>query len=293
MARKPRKKHRDEPTRLGRFGLKVAGLLAASTVRGWMSTVDFKGALYDPTVDPVDPRWRGQKIYIFWHENILAPLYLRGHCNLAMLLSRHRDADILLETARHLGFEFVRGSTGRGGVSALRELERRGRHMNLAITPDGPRGPRRVLAQGAIYLSSKLGMPLVAMGFGYDRPWRLPTWDRFAIPKPYSHARGVVSPAMVIPPNLDRDGVEHYRLKVERVLNRLTLEAAAWAEAGTPKIGEVVERPQPAWSKLHRDAHRAVPAAHITPGGTGVSPVAATTSPQGRARHWQDASGTQ
>jgi lysophospholipid acyltransferase (LPLAT)-like uncharacterized protein len=231
--------------------MKLAGLLAASTVRSWMSTLDYKGALYDPTVDPVDPRCRGQKIYIFWHENILAPLYLRGHCNLAMLLSRHADADILLETARHLGFEFVRGSTFGGGAAALRELARKGRHMNLAITPDGPRGPRRVLAQGPIYLSSKLGMPIVAMGFGYNRPWRLPTWDSFAIPKPFSRARGVVSPAVVIPPDLDRDGVEHYRLKVERLLNRLTAEAEAWAEAGTSKVGEMIPRPKPGWLKRH------------------------------------------
>ena len=106
--------------------MKFAGLAAASTVRMWMSTLDYKGALYDPTVDPVDPRWRGEKIYIFWHENILAPLYLRGHCNLAMLLSRHRDADILLETARHLGFEFVRGSTFGGGAGACASWRARG-----------------------------------------------------------------------------------------------------------------------------------------------------------------------
>ncbi len=254
MAGKPRKKKRKESTPLGRLGMKLAGLLAASTVRLWMSTLDFKGAAYDPSVDPVEPSWRGQKIYIFWHENILAPLYLRGHCNLAMLLSRHRDADILLEGARHLGFEFVRGSTFGGGATALRELERKGRHMNLAITPDGPRGPRRILAQGPIYLSSKLGMPLVAMGFGYDRPWRMPTWDQFAVPRPFSRACGVVSPAIAIPPDLDREGLEHYRLKVERLLNRLTLEAEAWAHAGTPKAGEFVPRPQPAWSKLHPEA---------------------------------------
>jgi lysophospholipid acyltransferase (LPLAT)-like uncharacterized protein len=262
MARMPRKKKRNGPTRLGRLGMKLAGLVAANTVRLWMSTLDYKGALYDPTVDPVDPRWRGHKIYIFWHEYILAPLFLRGHCNLAMLLSRHRDADILLETARHLGFEFVRGSTGRGGAAALRELERKGRQMNIAITPDGPRGPRRVLAQGPIYLASKLEMPLVAMGFGFDRPWRLPTWDRFAIPRPFSRACGVVSPAITIPPNLDRDGVEHHRLKVERLLNRLTLEAEAWAVARTPKVDEVVPRPQPAWSCLHPKVLEAVPPAH-------------------------------
>jgi lysophospholipid acyltransferase (LPLAT)-like uncharacterized protein len=230
---------------LNRFATKTAGLLGSATVRLWMSTLDYRVAFYDPTVDPVDHRFSGQKIFIFWHEYILFPLHMRGHCNLAMLLSQHRDADILSELARHLGFEFVRGSTSRGGTSALREMLRKSRDMNLTITPDGPRGPRRVLAQGPIYLSSKLGMPLVAMGFGYDRPWRLGSWDRFAIPKPFSHARAVVSPSLVIPPDLDRDGIEHYRLKVERLMNRLTCEAEAWAEAGTPKLEEQVALRRP------------------------------------------------
>jgi lysophospholipid acyltransferase (LPLAT)-like uncharacterized protein len=232
---------------LNRFATKAGGLLGSATIRGWMSTLDYKVAFYDPTVDPVDHRYRGQKIFVFWHEYILFPLHMRGHCNLAMLLSQHRDADILTELARHLGFEFVRGSSSRGGTSALREMLRKSRDMNLTITPDGPRGPRRVLAQGPIYLSSKLGMPLVAMGLGYDRPWRLGSWDRFAIPRPHSHARAVVSPSLVIPSDLDREGIEHYRLKVERLLNRLTCEAEAWAEAGTPKLEEQIALRRPGY----------------------------------------------
>ncbi len=60
----------------------------------------------------------------------------------------------------------------------------------------------------------------MAMGFGYDRPWRFNSWDRFAIPRPYSQARAVVSPMMHIPETLDRDGIEHYRVVVEQMLNR-------------------------------------------------------------------------
>ncbi len=152
-----------------RWPAKVGGLLARPPCGSWMSTLDYKAAFYDPTVDPVDPGWRGQKIYIFWHEYILFPLHMRGNCNLAMLLSRHRDADILLEVARHMGFEFVRGSTFGGGSTALRELLRKSQQMNLAITPDGPRGPRRVLAQGPIYLSSKLGHAAGGDGFRLQR----------------------------------------------------------------------------------------------------------------------------
>ena len=229
----------DHPA-ITRFG----GLLASKLISSWMSTLDYRAAFYDRSVDPTREECKGQKIYVFWHENLLFPIYLRGRCNLAMLLSRHRDADILARVAFHLGFECVRGSTYRGGAAAMREMLRKSRDMHLTITPDGPRGPRRVLAQGPIYLSSKLGLPLVPMGFGYDKPWRAGSWDRFAIPKPYSRARAVVGPQFRIPADLDRDGVEHYRRRVDQLLNRLTFEAEAWAEAGTRKECEVNLRKQ-------------------------------------------------
>lgn len=218
---------------------KLGGLLSSAAVRWWMSKLDYKVLYADPTIDPVFPEYQGQKIYIFWHEYILFPLYLRGHCNFAMLLSRHRDAEVLSHAAHHLGFEFVRGSTNRGGVAALRELLARSREMNLTITPDGPRGPRRQLAPGCVFLASKLGLPLVAMGFGYDRPWRVHrAWDQFAVPRPGSRARAVVSEAVFIPPDLDRDGLEHHRLETERLLNRMTEEAEAWAASNARKPGQ-------------------------------------------------------
>ncbi len=219
---------------------KFGGLLASAAVRGWMGTLDYKVAYYDRAIDPYFADCRGQKIYIFWHEYILFPLYLRGHCNLAMLLSRHRDAEILSHVAHHFGFEFVRGSTRRGGVSALRQLLARSRRMHLTITPDGPRGPRRRLAPGCVYLASKLGMPLVVMGYGYDRPWRVRSaWDHFAIPRPGSRARAIPSGEIFVPPDLDRQGLEHYRLKIERLLNRLTFEAESWAASGSRKTGQM------------------------------------------------------
>jgi lysophospholipid acyltransferase (LPLAT)-like uncharacterized protein len=231
---------------------KPIGAVAAWSLRSYMNTLDYRVAYYDPSVDPARPEYDGTKIYVFWHENILFPLYLRGHNNLAMLLSRHRDADVLSEVARQLGFEFVRGSTFRGGTAAVRELITLSRNKNLTITPDGPRGPRRVMAQGPIYLSSKVGRPLVLMGFGYDRPWRTPTWDHFAVPKPFSRARAVVSPPVQIPPDLDREGLEHYRIQMEQLLNRLTCEAETWAEAGTHKVGEQKLRREFAYERQRR-----------------------------------------
>jgi lysophospholipid acyltransferase (LPLAT)-like uncharacterized protein len=237
----PRKKKRKP--RLPAAFMKLGGLLTAEGIRVWMSTLDYRAVFYDRTVDPLfgvaSPR-----IYIFWHENILAPLYLRGHCHLAMLLSQHADADILARVAYHLGFDCVRGSTYRGGARAIWELTERSRRQHLTITPDGPRGPRRQLAQGPIYLASRLQLPLVPMGFGYDRPWRANSWDRFAVPRPFSRARALIGPPLMLPSALDRSDMERCRRRVERLLNCLTCEAEAWAAAGTPKAGEVVVTPQ-------------------------------------------------
>jgi lysophospholipid acyltransferase (LPLAT)-like uncharacterized protein len=221
------------------FVHKLGGLLSTAAIRWWMGTLDYKVAYYDATIDPVFPECQGQKIYIFWHEYILFPLYLRGHTNMAMLLSRHRDAEILSHAAYHLGFDFVRGSTNRGGISALRKMLDKSKTMHLTITPDGPRGPRRQLAPGCVFLASKLELPLVVMGYGYDRPWRVRrAWDQFAIPRPWSRARAVPSAEIIIPPNLDREGLEYFRQKIENLLNRLSTEAETWAESGTRRIGQ-------------------------------------------------------
>ena len=99
--------------------------------------------------------YRGAKIYVFWHENILMPLYLRGHSNISMLLSRHADANILDRVARMMGFGVVRGSTFRGGSAALRELADGPPSATYDHTR-WPTGPRRRLAPGCVFLASTL-----------------------------------------------------------------------------------------------------------------------------------------
>ena len=224
--------------------VRLGGLIAAKGIQCWMSTLQYRALFYDPSLDP---RFGTQqpRIYVFWHEYIFVPLYLRGHCDLAMLLSRHKDAEILARVAHHVGFDCVRGSTNKGAAAALLEMKRRGKHMHLTITPDGPRGPRRRLAIGAVYLASRLGLPIVPLGFGYDWPWRMNSWDRFAVPRPFSQARGVVGPEIHIPSKVDRDQLEPYRQDVERLLTDLTIEAEDWAASGAHREGEVCERPRP------------------------------------------------
>ena len=203
-----------------------------------MKTLDYKIAYYDSTTDPARPDFRGRYIHVFWHEYITFPLTIWGNCQMAALVTHHRDGDWITRAAGQLGFEIVRGSTTRGGLSAIRELKRKSREYNLTLMPDGPQGPRRKMALGAVYLSSRLGIPLVPVGFGYDRPWRLPSWDRFAVPRPHSRARAIFGPPMLIPRKLRRGDLKRYCQTAEDMLNRLTEESEQWAGSKTRCLNE-------------------------------------------------------
>jgi len=243
------------------FLIGAAGLGLSFGVDALTSTLDYKVAYYDPIIDPAYPNDGKRRLYIFWHEYVLFFICARKHCGLAMLLSRHSDADFLDSTARLLGSGCVRGSTNRGGVKALREMARKEQNENfhLTITPDGPRGPRRRLAPGCVYLASRLQIPIVAMGVGYDRPFRFNSWDRFAIPRPGSRVRCIPSGDIWVPRDLDKEGVEYFRVKIENVLNGLTDEAEDWATSGARYENESSLSPGGKYSCLYSTRPKKTP----------------------------------
>lgn len=233
--------------KISNYLLNNLGVCGRDLLHRWMGTLDYKIAYYEPDVDPAYPNsQRRRRLYLLWHEYMTFYLYQRHHCRLAMLLSKHRDADILEKVAHLTGFGAVRGSTRRGGAEAILKMtkqEKQGWH--LTITPDGPRGPRRKMAPGSVYLASLLQIPIIAVGIGYDRPWRLPTWDRFAIPRPGSRGRTILSPEILIPPKLSKAGIEYYTRKVESLMNMLNANAEEWAEKGYSIEGECNMQPGP------------------------------------------------
>jgi len=157
---------------------------------------------------------------------------------MTVLCSQHRDGEWVNQTASALGINVVRGSTSRGGSAALRQLKKYGKTSSLGLSPDGPRGPRREMALGPIYLASLLGMPVVPVGVGISNAYRLNTWDRFAIPRPLSRIRFVLGPKIYIPRRSSREQLEASRGSVQRLMNDLCDTADSWAESGEKMIGE-------------------------------------------------------
>ncbi len=215
---------------------RTGGLLLSLFVRSWMRTIDYRGYYYDESVDVALDSFHGPVIYLVWHEYVLLPFYLRSQTRLGILASRHRDAEWLSQMAAMDGFQVFRGSSGRGGVGALKAIVKQPDFPGFVLTPDGPRGPRRVMAAGAVFLASKLQAPLILIGIGYDNPWRnRRAWDKFAIPKPGSRARAILSPRMNIPADLTREELDSYRVSAERTLNILTDAAEQWATDNRPR----------------------------------------------------------
>jgi lysophospholipid acyltransferase (LPLAT)-like uncharacterized protein len=130
---------------------------------------------------------REPMILILWHGELLPCLWCFRNQGIIVLISTHSDGEIIARIAESFGYGIVRGSTSRGGARAMLELsEALGSGHEVAITPDGPRGPRHVFAPGALALAQRSGAYVVCGRLHATRAWRLRSWDRFLIPKPFA-----------------------------------------------------------------------------------------------------------
>jgi len=127
--------------------------------------------------------------YVFacWHGQMLPLLWAHRDQGIAILVSEHRDGEIIARIARTIGFNSVRGSTSRGAGRALLGLVAELQHGRaVAVTPDGPRGPAGHFAPGALVAAQRAGVPLLTVGAHASSAWHLKSWDRFLIPKPFA-----------------------------------------------------------------------------------------------------------
>lgn len=132
-------------------------------------------------------------IFAFWHEQILMQpffwRYLRRGTSGARVFtmsSEHRDAEYTIRINRYFGIDSVRGSSTRGAVKALiGAIRKMDQGWDLGITPDGPKGPRHSVADGIVAIAQKRQCKIVALRYTASRYWRLRSWDRFVIPKPF------------------------------------------------------------------------------------------------------------
>jgi lysophospholipid acyltransferase (LPLAT)-like uncharacterized protein len=126
-------------------------------------------------------------VFVLWHHSILPLLYLHRDEDVVMLISRHRDGGYLADLGERWGYRSVRGSTRRGGeVGLLGVVRALQGGAEVAITPDGPRGPAERVQPGALAAAQHADVPLIPVGARPRSAWRLQSWDRMRIPKPFT-----------------------------------------------------------------------------------------------------------
>ena len=172
----------------------------------------------------------GEKfVYVFWHSGILPLTMDRVGEGIAVLVSQHHDGELVARLLARLGYVTARGSSTRGGDSGMRELlawAERGRE--LAVTPDGPRGPVEVAKDGAAYVAVRSGLRVVAIGVGAAGAWRLRSWDRFLVPQPFSRLAVTYGAPLALPGEgaEDRARIESAIHEVTRAARQMVGEAA-------------------------------------------------------------------
>ncbi len=165
-------------------------------------------------------------IFAYWHAFMLVPAYTARNLGIKVMVSQHSDGEYITQVIERLGFTTVRGSTTRGGVKALLKMIKDPKEGTaIAITPDGPRGPRFTIQPGIIYLSQKTGIPIIPTSLGLTSYWEMPSWDKFRIPKPFSKAALIHGEPIHIPPKLNKSEVEEYCMLLEKRLNEMNIEA--------------------------------------------------------------------
>lgn len=162
--------------------------------------------------------WESGDSVIFpcWHDQLLLIVFGYPGQHAILLISPSKDGELLTRTMKYFGHDTVRGSSSRGGRAAFKELLTlcKGK-LDIALTPDGPRGPRHELKDGVIQLARLSGRPVIPLAFACSRGHRFKSWDRFILPYPFS--RGVYSYGE--PLYFDKqEGVDGFRKRLQKAM---------------------------------------------------------------------------
>jgi len=211
---------------LGEIKYGVVGILGSTLVR--FSKLFADGELENREVPSRARREGHPVIYAFWHGRLLIPSWTHRDRGVGILISRSADGEYVARVAEKLGFHVIRGSSTRGGEEGfrlMRECLLSGR--DVAVTVDGPTGPKYKVKRGVIYLARASGAAIVPVGMAVDRYKQFASWDEFRAPLPGSYVLARFGEAMLVPERSSKQEMERLRLGLESKLNALTADCEA------------------------------------------------------------------
>ncbi len=189
----------------------------------WVRTLRYE---IDDRAGVVGKRTDQNYIGTLWHNRLLIfPFVLRrffSNRRGAALISASRDGELLADAITRFGFDVVRGSSSRLGASAILQLtDVLASGRDVVITPDGPRGPAYELGPGIIFLAQKSGAAVLPVNMEYSRCWRLKSWDRFILPRPFAKIRVIIGQPHRVRSTSTVDDFEAERLRLQDAMMAL------------------------------------------------------------------------
>jgi len=197
----------------------MARRAVGSTLVGWFAPLALRLLAWTWRVQRIgEPglaamRGEGPLVIALWHGRMLVPMPLRPHKGrgIGVLVSPSDDGALVTKALRSFGYTVIRGSVSRGGASAMREMvEALHAGCPVAVTPDGPRGPRHTVNSGAAWLARETRAPIVSVAIAVDRAWALRSWDHFTIPKPFARIVVTYGEPLRVPPDANDLALEAF-----------------------------------------------------------------------------------
>ena len=201
----------------------LAGTVGRLLMGGLMRTVRFtvrhreRYERYAERGEPV--------IFAVWHGRLLPLTYYHRDRDITAIISQSEDGEYIARVVEGWGYDTVRGSTSRGASRGLRGLVKAARAgHSLAITPDGPRGPRQRLQPGVITAAQLSGLPIIPLAGGCDRAWWPGSWDRFCIPKPFARVTVMYGEPRYVARDASDEALAAHARELETELNAMIAE---------------------------------------------------------------------
>jgi len=212
-----------------KWGLRFAQNGAPTLLRLYAGTWSFKEL--HPERRALASRHGGGVLLAMWHGRMLLPVpFYRGQ-DFTILVSGSNDGDLSEALLQGFGYDIVRGSSSKGGAKALRALlEALRRHATVAVTPDGPRGPRFSMNPGLAWMARATGYAILPTGFACDRMWQMGSWDRYNVPKPFARVRVSYGQPIWVPRRGGEAGLEQATRRVKAEL--VEAERAGFRDLG-------------------------------------------------------------
>lgn len=179
-----------------------------------------------PNTNPYNDTGDQRFLYAVWHDSVIFSAFGGKHRKCVALTSRHRDGSFVAGVVKWIGVPSVRGSTRNGGQNALRALIKSAVDNHIVISPDGPRGPRRTMTPGMVFLASRTGNAIVPTAFQCRRSWKIRgSWTALIIPKPFTRIYLLTGEPIFVPPDIARDEIDHYVAQVQNAMDGLNTKA--------------------------------------------------------------------